>query len=259
MNTKQQENFKELSQILAEVYDLRSASSILSWDQSTYMPEKGAAMRGRQLATMGKLAHEKFVNPTVKSLLQSLEGYGESFAYSSYEASLLRTVKKEFEREENLSPQFVTTVLEHQAACYDVWIKARAQNNFSMVAPFLEKTLQLSKEYAQHFDYEHIADPLIAQSDEGFTTQNIKVIFQQLRNELVPLVQAVLAKTAANDSCLKKHYPLVRQQEFNKELVHSLGFDFKRGRLDTTHHPFMTSFAHGDVRITTRYKENDLS
>ncbi len=257
--TNSSENFHKLNKILAEVQDLRSSAAVLHWDQSTYMPEKGAYMRGRQLATLGKIAHEKFVSKEVNSLLNSLEGYEEKFSYSSFEASMLRFARKEYAKATKLSPDFIAKQLEHQAICYDVWIKARAENNFKIVLPYLEKTLDISKEYAKHFEYEHIADPLIAESDEGFTAKQLQKLFSNLRAELVPLVKKVLKKGIVNDSCLTKHYPLVQQEQFNKELVKKIGYDFTRGRIDTTHHPFMTTFARDDVRITTRYKENNLA
>ena len=255
----QTQSFEKLNKILGEIQDLKNASAVLNWDLSTYMPKHGSAMRGRQLATLGKLAHEKFVSNEVKELLNSLDGYENKFEYESYEASLLRLVRKEFTKSTKLSSEFVTTMLEHQAVCYDVWTKARPENNFKMVAPYLEKTLEISKKYAQHFDYEHIADPLIAESDEGFSAKQLQIIFKNLRAELVPLFKQVLDKWNVDDSCLTKQYPIQEQEKFNRFLVEKLGYDFNRGRLDTTHHPFMTTFCHDDVRITTRYKENNLS
>jgi carboxypeptidase Taq len=226
---------------------------------STYMPKNGSLMRGRQLATLGKLAHEMFVGNEVAQLLKQLEGYEEGFSVESYEYSLLRYVRKEFNKATKLSSEFVNQMLEHQAKCYDVWIKARAENNFKMVEPYLEKTLILSKKYAQHFDYDHIADPLIAESDEGFSTKNIKEIFSKLRSEIVPILKLVLNKKSPDDSFLKKIFSIEKQQQLNHFFLNKLGYDFNRGRLDNTHHPFMTTFNHGDVRITTRYKENDLT
>lgn len=255
----QPESFQKLNKILAEVQDLKNASAVLNWDLSTYMPPAGANMRGRQIATLGKLAHEKFTCNEVKSLLSDLEGYETQFAYDSYESSLLGYVRKEFSKATKLSSDFVNTLLEHQSVCYDVWTKARPANNFKMVAPYLEKTLQLSKAYAEHFEHEHIADPLIAESDEGFTAKQLREIFKNLRQELVPLVNSVIEKGQMNDACLNRKYSLEKQEQFNKKLVEKMGYDFNRGRLDTTHHPFMTTFAHGDVRITTRYKEDNIA
>jgi carboxypeptidase Taq len=255
-NTK---NFKTLDQLLCEIQDIKNASAVLSWDQNTYMPRDGASMRGRQLATLGKIAHEKFSSKEVGNLLDSLQNYGESLDYHTYESSLLRCARREYDKATKLPSDFVSKMYEHQSVCYDVWTKARAENNFKLVQPYLEKTLDFSRKYCSYFKHDHIADPLINESDEGFTTETVKDVFSKLREKLVPLVKGVLEKKSADDSCLKQHYPLALQEQLNKQLAESIGYDFNRGRLDTTHHPFMITFAHDDVRITTRYKENDLS
>ena len=251
--------FQTLNTLLAEIQDVRTASAILSWDQLTHMPNQGSEMRGRQLSTLGKIAHEKFTSKEVGELLKSLEGYETQFSYDSYEASLLRLVRKEYDRSTKLSGEFVAQMLQHQTATYDVWVKARAENNFNLVLPYLEKTLEFSKKYAQHFQYEHIADPLIAESDEGFTANQLRTIFSSLRKDLVYLIGEVTKNKMADDSCLNQFFPIEKQEKFNRMLMGKMGYDYNRGRLDTTHHPFMTSFSHGDVRITTRYKENDIS
>jgi carboxypeptidase Taq len=107
--------------------------------------------------------------------------------------------------------------------------------------------------------YEHIADPLIDDADFGMKATTLRALFAQLRRELVPIVQAITSQPPADDSCLKLYYPQADQLEFGQEVIKELGYDFNRGREDLTHHPFMTSFSLGDVRITTRVDENDLS
>jgi len=84
-------------------------------------------------------------------------------------------------------------------------------------------------------------------------------LFADLRAQLVPIVQAITAQPVADDSCLKQLYPEAQQLAFGQEVIKAFGFDFNRGRQDKTHHPFMTKFSLGDVRITTRVKERDLS
>ncbi len=87
----------------------------------------------------------------------------------------------------------------------------------------------------------------------------VRPLFAELRAQLVPIVQAITAQPVADDACLKQFYPEAQQLAFGQEVIKALGYDFKRGRQDKTHHPFMTKFSLGDVRITTRVKERDLS
>lgn len=253
------QNFAKLNKLISEVENLRGASAVLSWDQNTYMPQNGVTGRGRQLATLGKIAHEKLTNPEVGKLLDCLQGYEEEIPYSSFEASFLRCVRRDYHKSIKVPSEFILEMLAHQSLCYDVWVKAKEENNFKLVQPYLEKTLEYSKKYADFFQYKHIADPLIEDSDFGFTAEKIQDVFSRLQKELVPFVKEVLKYPAVDDSCIKQHFPISLQEQFSKKIIEKLGYDFTRGRLDTTHHPFMISFSHGDVRITTRYQEKYLT
>jgi len=251
---------QELKTRLLEVNDLNSANALLSWDQTTYMPSGGALARGRQMATLGRLAHEKFTDPAVGKLLDDLRPYAESLPFDSDDASLIRVTRREYERATKIPAQFVAQLNEHSAESYQVWTEARPANDFKRVQPYLEKTLDLSRQLANYFPgYEHIADPLIDFSDEGMKVSTVKPLFAELRAQLVPIVQAITAQPAADDTCLKQHYPEAEQLAFGREVIKVLGYDFNRGRQDKTHHPFMTKFSLGDVRITTRVNERDLS
>jgi carboxypeptidase Taq len=83
-------------------------------------------------------------------------------------------------------------------------------------------------------------------------------LFAELRSQLVPIVEAITGQAPADDACVKRHYPEVEQLAFGEDVVRRLGYDFERGRLDKTHHPFTTKFSLGDVRITTRVNEDDF-
>ncbi len=255
MNTE----YQELKARLLEINDLESAAALLYWDQSTYMPPGGSVARGRQLATLGQLAHTKFTDPEIGRLLDALRPYEEQHAYDSDEASLIRVTRRDYERAINLPAPFVAEMYSHTSEAFTVWTKARAENNFAAMQPYLEKTLELSRQAADFFPgYEHIADPLIDWSDYGMKATSVRAIFADLREQLVPLVQAITAQPVADDGCLKQHYPEDRQWAIGLEVVKRFGYDLERGRQDKTHHPFMTKFSLGDVRITTRVNEHDL-
>jgi carboxypeptidase Taq len=255
-----EQKLQELKTRLLEVNDLNSANALLSWDQTTYMPPGGANARGRQMATLGRLAHEKFTDPAIGKLLDELRPYEKNLPYDSDDASLIRVTRREYERNVKIPAEFVARLNEHQAESYQVWTEARPTNDFKRVQPCLEKTLDLSRQLANYFPgYQHIADPLIDFADEGMTVSKIRPLFAELRAQLVPIVQAITSQPAADDSCLKQLYPEEQQLAFGQEVVKAYGYDFSRGRQDKTHHPYMTKFSLGDVRITTRVKERDLS
>lgn len=253
------EKLKELKARLIEADNLNMAAAMLNWDQMTYMPPGGGAARGRQLATLERLAHEKSTDPAIGRLLDELQPYGESLPYDADDASLIRVARREYERAVRVPAEFVARFSEHQAASYEVWTQARPANDFGMVRPYLEKTVDLSRELAGFFPgYEHIADPLIDMEDYGMRASTVRAVFDNLRRQLVPLVQAITTQPPADEACLHRTYPREGQAAFFNEVIRAFGYDFDRGRCDISPHPFTTKFSIGDVRITVRYKENDL-
>ena len=252
--------FKALKSRLLEVDDLNSAAALLHWDQTTYMPPGGASARARQIATLSRLAHEKLIDPDIGNLLDVLRPYGESLPYDSDEASLIRTASRKFERAVRVPASVAAELSEHSSASFDNWTRARPANDFAATQPFLERNLDLSRRLAEFFPgYQHIADPLIDFADHGMTASTITALFKELRTEVVPMVKAISVQPITDDSCLHQRFPEAEQLAFGAEVVKQFGYEFDRGRQDKTHHPFMTKFSLGDVRITTRVNEQDLS
>jgi carboxypeptidase Taq len=252
-------NYEALRSRLVQVNDLKAAASVLHWDQTTYMPPGGAASRGRQLATLGRLAHEQFTSDDVGRLLEDLKPYEASLPFESDEASLIRVTRRDYEKAVQVPASHVEAEDQLGAASYEAWVAARPKNDFKAVLPFLEQTLDLSLKYASFFPgHAHVADPLIDDLDPGMTASALRTVFDELRSELVPLVQAITSQPPADDSCLTQHFPSATQWAVGEEAIRLFGYDFQRGRQDKSAHPYTTRFAHGDVRITTRVNENDL-
>jgi carboxypeptidase Taq len=254
-----EEKLNQLKRLIREARDLNGAASVLYWDQSTYMPSGGAAARGRQMALLAGIAQERSTDPAIGRLLDELEPYGESLPYDSDDAAIIRAARREYERNIKIPPAFVAEFTEHQAHSYQVWAEARPQNAWDKVQANLEKTLDYSRQIGNFFPgYEHIADPLIDFADYGMKASDVRRVFADLRAELVPLIRWIGEQQQVDDSSLHKHFPKEAQLKFSEEVARDFGYDFKRGRLDLTHHPFCTTFSIDDVRITTRVKEDFL-
>ena len=256
----QDQKLARLREILREVSDLQSAAAVLGWDQQTYMPPAGAAPRGRQIATLTRLAHERFVAADVGRLLDDLEPHANALPPDSDDARLLRVTRRDFERDTKIPARYWAELSEHAAEAFQAWSEARPADDFAAVVPWLEGTLELSRQYSDFFpDADHAADPLIDLGDEGVTVAELRPLFRDLREALVPLLERVLATQPEVDGGLRRSYPVDEQIDFGLEIVRAFGFDFQRGRQDRAQHPFATRFASSDVRITTRAREDDLS
>jgi len=245
---------------LLEVDDLSNAAALLRWDQTTYMPPEGAPARGRQLATLSRLAHELFTNAETGRLLDAAAKETASLPFESDDASLVRVARRNWEQSVKMPTALVAEFQEHSAISYQAWTEARPKNDFAAVRPLLEKTLELSRRTAECFPgYQHIADPLIDFSDYGMKAASVKQLFGELRSKLVPIVRAITSRPVADDSCIRQHAPEADQLGFGLEVIKRFGYDFARGRQDKTHHPFMTKFSLGDIRITTRVREDEIT
>ena len=171
MNSKLQ----ELKARLLEIYDLQMATSLLRWDQATYMPPGGAPARGRQIALLGRLAHERLTDPEIGRLLDAARARGREAAPSdSDEAALVRVTRREYDQAVRVPAELRrprSTATSPQS--YQAWTEARPANDFASVRPLLEKTLD-SQPPARRLlpGYESIADPLIDFSDYGMKARD---------------------------------------------------------------------------------------
>lgn len=259
MKSQDRAKWDELMARWQEIYDLDGVSALLSWDQSTYMPSGGGAVRARQSALIERLAHERRTDPAIGRLLDDLDAAGVGREAESVEAAMLRQLRRRYEHSTRIPAAFAAEFVEHLSNSYSVWAEARPRNDFAAVRPYLHKTLAMSRQMAEFFPgHAHLADPLIDQADQGMTVAKIQPLFEALRRALAIWVAALAQKPAVDSRFLQRHYPKAQQQAFGEQIAAAFGYDFTRGRQDETHHPFMTKFGPGDARITTRFYENDL-
>lgn len=252
--------FEELKSRLSQIEDLEAASDLLHWDQATYMPSGGAPARGRQIATLRQISHQQLTDPELGQLLEDLRDYEKNLPYDSKDASLIRLTRRNYQQSMQVPARFMAELSLHQAEAYEVWAKARSDNNFDAVRPYLEKTLDLSQELANFFSgYDRIADPLIAYSDYGMNTATLRQLFRQLRQQLIPIVEAIAESQPIDDSALHQQFDENVQTQFCRRAISRLGYDFQRGRQDQSPHPFTIGFSINDVRLTTRTYPDDLN
>jgi len=249
----------ELKQRLLEIADLGGAGAVLGWDQATYMPKGGVLARARQGALLSRLAHDRATDPALGRLLDELQVYAERLPHDADDACLIRVVRRDYERAIKVPADFIARWSEFGSQSFDAWTRARPANDFASMRPFLQKALDFNRQYAHYLGPSaRVADPLIDGMDEGMTTASVLKLFQELRAALVPIVRVISEQPIADDSCLRGNFPEAAQVEFGLGVAKRYGYDTDRGRLDKTHHPFCTKFSAGDVRITTRVRQDDL-
>lgn len=259
MNETMNETFERLKEELARVGDLKKAAAVLSWDQETYMPPKGAQARAQQLATLSRLAHEFFTSDEIGELLDRLEPQVRDLPYDSFEASLVRVTKRDYEKARRVPTELVEELARATSLGTEAWKEARAQSQFDRFRPHLEKIVELTIQKAEALGYEdHLYDALLDLYEPEMKTAHVKRILDDLREELVPLVKSIAEREPPDDSFLRREFDEQKQWDFGLAVIRDFGYDFEAGRQDRSAHPFTTSFSVHDVRITTRLQRDYL-
>ncbi|MBM3136884.1 MAG: carboxypeptidase M32 [Chloroflexi bacterium] len=253
------EKMKNLKALLAEVADLRAASAVLGWDQLVNMPEGGAEDRGEQIATLEGLIHIKSTSDEMGKLIEGLELDIKDLDQDSDDARLWRVCKRDFDKATKVTPEHVTEFARVSTVAQSVWEKAKPKSDFKSFQPYLEKLVELRRQYADFFKpWDHVYDPLLDDFEPGMKTVEVQEIFNQLRPKQVELIKSITAKPQVDKSFLSLDYPEKDQLAFGEMVITQFGYDWKHGRQDKSAHPFTTGFGLNDVRITTRFNTNYL-
>ncbi len=257
MSEQTHPQLQELNRRLTEIDDLTKAESVLYWDMTTHMPPGGQASRARQLSTISALAHRLLTSAEMGKLFDEAGKIVETLPPDSDDAAAYRAARRDFDRAIKVPNAFVAEFTQHCAITYDTWTRARPADDFKMVSDLLKKTLDYSRRMADFFaPYDHIADPLIDMADYGMKAADVRKVFAELREQLVPIVKAITSQPPADDSMLRVYYPEAEQLAFGEKVIRDFGYNFEQGRQDKTVHPYMIRLGTGDIRITTRVDEH---
>ena len=244
-------------ELMQKAADINYASAVLGWDQEVYMPPKGADARGRQLSTLAGQAHEILTGDKLEQVLKELAGKD---GLNDTEKSNVRISLEDFEKNKKLSPAFVEELSKQTSESFNAWIDARRKNDFSVFAPSLTKMIGLKKQQAGLYGYKaHPYDALLDDYEKGATVAMLDPIFSGIQEQLPPILNKIKAVPQVDDSFLSRNFPKQQQWDFSLVVLKQMGFDFESGRQDYSEHPFTTSFASNDVRITTRVDENNYN
>ncbi|MBX6311620.1 MAG: carboxypeptidase M32 [Isosphaeraceae bacterium] len=252
--------YDELIRRTREQALLGSCSALLGWDEQTYMPRGGAEHRGHQMALLAGLRHERATDPRLGELLAAVEGTDLVADPESPEAVNVREIRRSYDRQTRLPRSLVEELARTTTIAQQEWVTARRENDFPRFRPWLERVMDLKRQEAEYLGYDEVAyDALLDEYEPGARSRDLAALFDALRLELVPLATAIASAPRRPDVViLHREYPIDRQRLFGETAAAAVGFDFERGRLDTSAHPFCTGIGPGDCRLTTRYDPHDF-
>jgi carboxypeptidase Taq len=252
---------EELRRRAGEIADLSGIGGLLLWDQNTMMPPGGADARADQFEALERIVHDRLTDPGLGRLLDALELYEADADPESDEAALIRNLRRDHRKAVNVSTDLAAEIATANARAQQAWMAARDKADFALFQPALEKVLELTHRYIACFDtaeFAHPYDVLLDDYEPSLTTEELRTLFGTIQQELVPLVSAAAA-AGEDGRVFPGHFPKSGQQALAAELLAAVGYDPEHWRLDPSVHPFARSMAHTDVRLTTRWEEDDLA
>lgn len=252
--------YQNLLERMKEIALLGNTAGVLGWDQEVYMPSAAAPYRAEQLSLLAGMTHRKFTDPAVGEWLSVAEGSALAKDPFSDSAVNLREWRHSYGRSTKLPQKLVEEMARVTSNAQVEWVEARKESKFERFRPWLEKILALVKEQAECYGYqEHPYDALLEDYEPGLTKAKLDRLFPPLKERLAILVRRIgEAKKKPDVSILKRKCAVPAQQAFCRELALAVGFDFGKGRIDVSAHPFTTGLGPADTRITTRFEEDNF-
>lgn len=251
---------KEIYEALKRDKAYTHVLTLLSWDQETEAPKKSIDNIAETVEYFSKMKYENIINPVIKEKVYSIN----EEELSDLDRKIIKKLKKEyFEKLAKIPVEEEAKFLALVSKSCSVWEEAKVTDNFEILKPYLKDLIVSVKKFINYRGYEGIPyNTLLDDYETGLNTDILDSFFDKVREELVPFILKIL-KTK-NDKIekaklkLNRKFDVHKQKEMNLELAGMLGFDFSRGVIKESEHPFTTNMSNKDVRLTTHYYENDV-
>ena len=237
---------------------LQSTLALLEWDQHTKMPEQAAAYRADQITALATQVHARRTDEQFGQWLSELASEPDTANANqppTDQAATIAGLKRQFDRQSKIPAELAAALARSASEGQTAWVTARQNNDFASFLPYLQTIVALKREEAAAVGFQdHPYDALIDEYEPGMSTSQVSSVVKNLSEALVPLVAAISDSSyKPDDSVLRRDFPVEAQELFAKEVSAAIGFDYQRGRLDVTAHPFCTELGPHDCRLTTRY------
>lgn len=248
---------QRLMELWGEIRDLRAAEDLLHWDQETCMPTGGLEARARAAATLAGIKHQKL---TAAELSDTLERCEEEAPPGSDLEAQIRAARIEVIRAVRVSEGLTRALAKASSTGLAAWQEARAQKDFSRFEKELAELLNLRRQQAAAIDPQGQAyDVMIQEYEPDGRAAELAPLFDDLRRNLMPLVRTVAESgVKVNEGACRGDFPVAAQESFSRRMATAIGFDFRKGRLDATTHPFCVGIHRTDVRLTWRSQNDDF-
>jgi len=231
---------------------LQHGGMVLGWDQQVTMPERGAPARAKQLSALSTVSHEALTDPAVGELLDELE----DVTLTDEHRAVVREIRRDYERSASVPGELVSELSAYRSENQSIWREAKAEDDYEAFAPRLDGLLELERERSAAIDPDR--DPYEVQYEDRqpyLPLETVEDVFVELREHLVPLIERIQTEGRELPEPFEGTHDPEAQEALYRDALDVLGYDWDRGRLDVSAHPF-TSGTQFDARVTTRFDES---
>jgi len=248
---------KEFLDYVKKMTAYQEAVSVLYWDLRTGAPKEGVEQRSE---VIGVLSTEIFKMSTSAEMDTYITQLSNAVEVSEVVKKTIAECKKAYDRNKKIPAEEYREYVILQSKAENVWEEAKANSDFSLFQPYLERLVETTKRFIGYWGYnENKYNTLLDMYEPGITVDVLDNVFGQLREKIVPLVKKIAdSPNKPKTTFLFKQFPKENQRDFSLRILEQMGYNFNAGRLDETVHPFAIGMSPGDVRVTTKYDENDF-
>jgi len=254
---KAERSYRRLLEHLRESAVMASTLSLLGWDQETQMPPGGAALRADQMAQLADLLQRRRSSPALGRLLEKAQPVAEGQPPDADAAAILREARLDHERATRIPPKLAAERARLRSLARGAWAEARERNDFALFLPWLEKVFRLMRRWGEALGSGGDPyDALLDDYERGASTSSLATLFGPLQESVQALLRRIVASGRRVDTmALRRPCPVGAQREFARNATAAIGFDYTRGTLHDTVHPFCSTLSPDDIRLTSRYSE----
>jgi carboxypeptidase Taq len=245
-------SYDRLLELSSEIVQLEHIAALLQWDEETQMPERALEERSEQISLIEGMIHDRRTSARMGEILDELkEQSGDD-----HQRALVRIHSREYDRQVKIPRSLITQLSTACSRGQAAWAKAREHDDVTEFQPYLERIIELKKDWAQTAGFDqHPYDPLVDEYEPGMSCAGVESVFSRLETPLSELVEEITRLEKPDDAFLYRQYDRQLQDRFGRMIVADMGIESDRFFMTESVHPFTTALGADDVRITTRYSE----
>jgi carboxypeptidase Taq len=251
---------QEFLSYVKKMMNYNEALNLLYWDLRTGAPKNGVEQRSEVIGMLSAEVFNMSTSDEMAAYLEELEALAKENGLSEQTKKVVEECRKDYDRNKKIPEEEYKEYVKLQAKAESVWETAKAKSDFQMFQPYLEKLVKFNKQFITYWGYkDYKYDTLLDMYEPGMTVKVLDEVFGQLRERIVPLVKQIAeSKKELKTEPFSSYFSQEKQKELSLQLLKQFDYNFDAGRLDETVHPFAITLNPGDVRITTKYDENDF-